>query len=109
MTTGSPALAPVELKQLGPTKLGIIWNDKHQSLYTVRKLRMECRCANCVDEWSREKILKEENVPAEVKPIKIESVGRYALRIDWTDGHNTGIYPFDALRQLCECPACHKH
>ena len=88
-------LAPMELRQMGPTKLGVIWNDKHQSLYTVRNLRLECRCANCVDEWSREKILKPESVPNDVKPMKIESVGRYAFRIDWSDGHNTGIRPQD--------------
>lgn len=100
------ALAALELRQLGPSKLGIIWNDKHQSLYSVRNLRMECRCANCVDEWTREKLLKEEAVPADVRPVNIESVGRYALKFDWSDGHNTGIYSFDALRKLCECPQC---
>ncbi len=100
------ALAPTELRQLGPTKLGVIWNDNHSSLYSVRNIRLECRCANCVDEWSREKILKPETIPMDVKPVKIESVGRYALKIDWSDGHNTGIYPFDALRKLCECPTC---
>lgn len=94
---------------MGPSKLGIIWSDKHQSLYSVRNLRLECRCAICVDEWTREKILKEDAVPADVRPLKIESVGRYALKIDWSDGHNTGIYSFDALRSLCECPQCKAH
>lgn len=101
-------LAPVELRQLGPTKLGIIWNDKHQSIMTVRKVRLQCRCANCVDEWTHEKRLKDSDVPQDVKPIKIESVGRYALQIDWSDGHTSGIYPFEALRRLCECPLCKK-
>lgn len=102
------ALAPLELRQMGPTMLGIIWNDSHQSIYSVRKLRLECRCANCVDEWTREKILKDESVPADVKPIKIDSVGRYALQIAWSDGHSSGIYPYDAIRRMCECPTCKK-
>lgn len=97
---------PVELKQLSPKNLGIVWNDGHSSLYSVRKLRLECRCANCVDEWTREKIIKEDAVPQDVRPVKLEPVGRYAFRIDWTDGHNTGIYTFDVLRKLCECPQC---
>ena len=104
--TPSIPLIPLDLKQLGPTSLGIRWSDGHQSQYNVRKIRVECRCANCVDEWTRERLLKEEMVPADVKPTRIESVGRYALRIDWSDGHNTGIYTFDQLRSLCECTAC---
>ena len=102
------ALAPTELRQLGPNKLGIVWNDGHQSLITVRTLRLECRCANCVDEWSREKILKEASIPQDVRPVNIETIGRYALKIDWSDGHNTGMYPFDVLMKMCECPLCKK-
>jgi DUF971 family protein len=33
-------------------------------------------------------------------------VGRYALGFDFSDGHNTGIYPFEVLRDLCRCPTC---
>ncbi len=99
-------LLAVELKQLGPSKFGIVWNDSHNSIYTVRNLRMECPCASCVDEWTREKLLKDDNVPADIHPIRIESVGRYALKFDWSDGHSTGIYHFDGLRRLCECPTC---
>lgn len=101
-------LAAIELRQMGPTSLGIVWSDSHHSLYNVRKLRLECRCAVCVDEWTREKLLKEEAVPQDVKPLLIESVGRYALRVDWSDGHSSGIYPFESLRRLCECPSCKK-
>jgi ATP-binding protein involved in chromosome partitioning len=100
------ALAPLELKQMGAQHLGIIWNDGHQSLFNVRNLRLKCRCANCVDEWTREKILKDETVPLDVKPRRIESVGRYALKVDWSDGHDTGIYTFEHLRAHCECPLC---
>lgn len=97
---------PVELNQLGPTRLGIRWNDGHESVYEVRNLRLECPCAHCVDEWTREKLLKPERVPADVKPLRIHPVGRYAFRIDWSDKHDTGIYPFESLRKLCECPEC---
>ena len=36
----------------------------------------------------------------------IEAVGNYAIRIVWRDGHSTGIYPFQYLRDICPCPAC---
>ena len=101
-------LAPMNLKQLGPQLLGISWNDGHESQYQVRNIRLSCRCANCVDEWTREKILKDESVPMDIKPKKMETVGRYAIQIDWSDGHNTGIYTFEQLRSQCECESCLK-
>ena len=100
------SLSPLELKQLGPQHLGIIWNDGHNSLFNVRNLRLKCRCANCVDEWTREKLLDDNSVPLDVKPRKIESVGRYALKVEWSDGHDAGIYTFEHLRAQCECPLC---
>jgi DUF971 family protein len=33
-------------------------------------------------------------------------VGRYAIRFHWSDGHSTGIYTFEQLRELCPCPIC---
>lgn len=99
---------PVDLRQLGPSQLGVAWNDGHQSTYTVRNLRLECPCAHCVDEWTREKLIKQETVPLDVRPVRLQPVGRYAFRIDWSDRHDTGIYPFEQLRRLCECPQCRK-
>jgi len=102
-------LAPVQLTQLGPQQLGITWSDGHQSRYEVRNLRLNCHCAHCVDEWTREKRIVEDTIPNDIRPQKIESVGRYAFNILWSDGHSTGIYTFDQLRSLCECDACRAH
>jgi len=33
-------------------------------------------------------------------------VGSYAIRIDWSDGHKTGIYSFDHFRRICPCDQC---
>jgi DUF971 family protein len=100
---------PVEMAQLSPTELGIKWSDGHTSRYMVRNIRLNCHCANCVDEWTREKRIKEDQIPLDIQPKQIESVGRYALNFRWSDGHDTGIYTFDQLRSLCECDACRTH
>jgi len=34
------------------------------------------------------------------------AVGNYAIQIEFTDGHSTGIYSFDYLRTICPCDAC---
>jgi len=38
----------------------------------------------------------------------VEEVGHYAFRIDWSDGHNTGIYTYEHLRKICPCKECNK-
>jgi len=35
-----------------------------------------------------------------------KTVGHYALQIEFTDGHGTGIYSYDFLRTICPCPQC---
>ena len=97
---------PTSIAQQGPRNLAITWNDGHQSVYDVRALRLACGCASCIDEWTGEERLDDAAVPLDVKPVKIQSVGRYAIQIDWSDGHTTGIYPFRRLRELCGCEAC---
>jgi ATP-binding protein involved in chromosome partitioning len=100
------AFTPRALGQRGPRSLAIQWSDGHESVYDVRRLRLACGCAQCVDEWTGEGRLDESVVPADVAPVRIQPVGRYAIQIDWSDGHATGIYPYRRLRELCDCPVC---
>jgi DUF971 family protein len=88
------------------THLRIRWRDGHVSEFPPRLLRVACPCAGCVDEMTGRRILREDDVPPDVHPIVISPVGRYALRFDWSDGHGTGIFPYDYLRRLCPCPDC---
>jgi DUF971 family protein len=80
--------------------LAIQWTDDKRSLFDVVELRRQCRCAHCIDEVTHEQKLNPDDVPESTRPVKVESVGRYALTIQFTDGHRTGIYPFDRLRSL---------
>jgi DUF971 family protein len=40
-----------------------------------------------------------------VKAQGMNQVGRYAVQIDWSDGHSTGSYSWDYLLKLREEPA----
>ena len=93
---------PTKIAQRGPRELGIEWADGVSSFYDVRDLRLACGCASCVDEWTGENRLDPDSVPQDVRPLRIESVGRYAIQIEWSDGHSSGIYPFQRLRKLAE-------
>jgi ATP-binding protein involved in chromosome partitioning len=95
-----PSATPKEIAQKSASELLIRWADGAESVYEVRALRLACGCAACIDEWSGKNTLDPASVPADVHPVKIESVGRYAIQIEWSDGHMTGIYPFERLRAL---------
>lgn len=96
-----PRTTPASIRQHGPRELAIRWGDEVECIYDVRDLRLACGCAHCVDEWTGEERLDPASVPEDVKPVRLAPVGRYALQIDWSDGHTTGIYTFDRLRELC--------
>lgn len=98
----APEHTPTRIAQHDAQTLSIEWADGLRSLFDVRALRLACACAECVDEWSGEKRLAVASVPADVAPTGIHSVGRYAIQIDWSDGHSTGIYPFARLRALAD-------
>jgi ATP-binding protein involved in chromosome partitioning len=94
------AYTPTKLDQRGPRELAITWADGAESVLEVRALRIACACAECVDEWSGQPRLDPAEVPDDVRPVQIHGVGRYAIQIDWSDGHSAGIYSFRRLREL---------
>ena len=101
MPPDAAAPTPKSIEQAGPDRLRILWVDGADCEYAVRELRLNCRCAHCVEEMTGRPLLKEEDVPQDVRPVKISPVGRYAVQISWTDGHDSGIYTFERLRELC--------
>ncbi len=104
-------LRPVALKKEGADRLVIEWNDGHRSEYLWTHLRANCPCAGCREERLQPpnplRILKpNELVP--LKPVSINPVGFYAYKIVWSDGHDTGLFTLEHLRELCQCPQCAK-
>ena len=96
------AIEPREIKQEGDAGLRITWGDDHVSRYSAAGLRRACPCAQCVNEWTGQRVLKPETISQELTIADLSIVGRYALNFRWSDGHETGIYSFRYLRELCE-------
>ena len=82
--------------------LNISWSDGTMSKLEARNLRLNCPCASCVDEITGEKIIKPEQVSANIKVLGVKPVGRYGIAINFSDGHGTGIYKFKNLKQMNE-------
>jgi ATP-binding protein involved in chromosome partitioning len=98
----APNNTPQKIEQAGPDALRIAWADGATFVYPVRGLRLSCACAHCVDEWTGANLLDPDSIPDDIHPVAVQSVGRYALQIDWSDGHSTGIYTFERLRELAD-------
>lgn len=90
----------------GNREIVITWEEDHEGTYPARELRIACQCASCVDEITRVRLLDPATVPENIGALAISLVGNYAIKIDWSDGHNTGIYTYDLLYSLCPCPRC---
>jgi DUF971 family protein len=90
----------------GDRELVVTWAEDHRVVYPARFLRLRCRCAQCREEMTDRPLLDPATVPDDIRATAISLVGSYAIRIDWSDGHDTGIYTFEYLRAICPCPAC---
>jgi DUF971 family protein len=93
-----PIPSTVELEDGGKT-LVLRWTDGTTGTYRAYDLRIHCPCASCVDEFTGKRLLDPGRIDQEVAAVQWNRVGRYALQIQWSDGHDTGIYTYERLRE----------
>jgi DUF971 family protein len=105
---GDPAITPVKLDLKRDEKLEVLWQDGVRSVFPLTTLRSLCPCATCKEvreeqsqNKSRLKILPG-NYSQSITVVKAEMVGNYALRIEWSDEHSSGIYSFQYLRSIAK-------
>ncbi|MDH3290682.1 MAG: DUF971 domain-containing protein [Gemmatimonadota bacterium] len=91
----------------GEREIVVTWSEHHRGAFPARWLRLHCQCAACVEEMSGRPLLDPDLVPGDVRPIGITLVGSYAIRVTWSDGHDTGIYTYEWMRRACPCDRCH--
>lgn len=83
----------------GAGEVQITWSDGHVSRYPMRYLRGHCPCAGCQGHGGGH--VFHEGLDAKVTDMQL--VGGYAIAFSFSDGHDTGIYTFEFLRELCPC------
>ena len=98
------------------TGVDITWTDGHASHYEFAYLRDECPCATCNDAREKKAALGDVASPLKSPALPMFKpkpraqaatvVGNYAVQISFTDGHSTGIYSYDHLRNICPCAEC---
>ncbi len=92
-------ILPSEITRANEHDIKIIWSDNVEDIYPPRFLRLRCRCAQCVEEMTGRPLLDPNTVPENITATSLKLVGRYGLQIWWSDGHSTGIYTFNSLRE----------
>ena len=106
MSNGSPRTVsqrPAEVRRsVEERQVHIAWTDGHVSDYPFAYLRGWCPCAACQGHGNEPRYIHADNTDL----LKIGVVGNYALSFVWGDGHDTGIYSYRWLRQLCACSEC---
>lgn len=92
----------------GAQELSVGWKDGHTSVFPLDGLRRACPCAHCQGYGGASPGPEVFEAPPEREwtDVRAETVGGYALRLTWDDGHDTGIYRWVYLRDLCPCAEC---
>ena len=93
---------PVLIQPLSSTEILLGWSNQEQFALPYCELRFYCPCAGCVDEHTGQRTVDRSAISPEIRAIDVRLVGRYAVQLTWTDGHDTGMYHYDRLWELCQ-------
>ncbi len=78
----------------------LTWSDGSVSHFGLEELRTACPCAACrgARDAGRQPWTPSPLGPA-LSVLNAELVGAWGITIHWSDGHSTGIYPWDVLQR----------
>jgi DUF971 family protein len=99
--SGNVKSVPTQIDMTGEG-VQIAWDDGRTCTYPYRYLRLQCACAACVEEMTGRPLLNVSAVPDDIIAADHLMVGKYAIQFLWTDGHDSGIYPYEMLLRLAE-------
>jgi DUF971 family protein len=87
-----------------PHLLRTEWQDAYKSVIKIEKFRDECPCADCREKRDNKdtKFSMPTFSPGRNELKELKPVGNYAITPIWGDGHNTGIYPWELVREIFE-------
>ncbi len=91
-----PVVLLKKICQVDNHHFSIEWTDGCISKYRLSTLQQQCPCAGCSEARKQGALSVDEDVTA----VRISSVGRYALRVQFRRGCSAGIFDFSLLRYL---------
>jgi DUF971 family protein len=111
----TPQTTPTRLHLKKDQQLEVDWQDGHKCVYSISYLRSMCPCAMC-------RIVREGSDPHDISPAPkkkplltilpgnysglvtvtdAQMIGKYAIKLVFSDAHDSGIFSFDYLREIC--------
>jgi DUF971 family protein len=99
-------MKPISIRRIDTNFIVMEWSDGFRASIKQEVLRKECPCADCRQDALNNKhnnfimlntFSSGKNTLKELKPT-----GNYGLKAVWGDGHDTGIYPWELLREIFE-------
>ena len=97
------ALSPQNLRAIRADRVfEITWPEGLTVQIPFRYLRGRCPCAGCVNEFTNERMVDVEDIPEGIDLEAAQLTGNYAVKIRWNDQHDTGLFTWEYLRQLCD-------
>jgi DUF971 family protein len=101
--------ARYEAERVESVESGLVieWADRHQSLFELLALRQACGCATCGElRGAGSPVAPVPGAPPKLQLLDASLVGSYGVSFTWNDGHSTGIYTWEDLRDGCPCDEC---
>lgn len=96
-------MVPTAIKVHRETRrVEITWGDAAPVGIPFRLLRGRCPCAGCVDENTGVRTFDVTDAAEDVAPTNVGFSGNYALRVAWSDGHDTGLFTWEWLARIAE-------
>ena len=102
-TPGNTRQRPPQNVRLEEDGVHVDWADEHEGFYPYRYLRSECPCAHCVEEMTGRRMVFLNDIEPDVFALDWIQIGNYAISFLFSAAHDTGIYTFQRLKEMCQC------
>ena len=97
-------ISPEKIQAVGK-EIAILWKDGSESYYPMEKLRANSPSAETkgeTDLLGRRIGGSDQTDFSGVQVTGWELVGGYAIQFNFSDGHNTGLFSYELLKELCK-------
>ena len=97
--------APTDIEIDRSRAVTLTWPDGQVDSFALADLRAACPCAFCGNRRAAGAAVL---AAVDIRVDSAELVGNWGLQIHWSDGHETGIYPWTLLREWGQDPLSHR-
>jgi DUF971 family protein len=103
----APAIEPARIKLQKDELLHVEWSDGRVDQWTIAQLRGKCPCAMCKENRQEQKknrlaVISGNSFDGQLIVTSAKPVGNYAIHLTFSDGHDTGIFSFQYLREISD-------